>query len=70
MTILDRVKGKVATFSFYQDGNLWYEVDGYEFPVPVEDAKGGVFNQEEKAIHLMRWIRIHMERAEESRSND
>lgn len=57
--ILSLVKNKTANLRCYSDGNLWYETeDGFRFPVPIEDAKGGVFNHEERAIRLMRWIRL------------
>jgi hypothetical protein len=50
-----------AKFSHYRDGNLWYivEVDGknYNFPISNEEAKGGTFLAEHKAVTLMRWIR-------------
>jgi hypothetical protein len=63
--ILDLVKGKTARFDRFCDQNLWYVTeDGFEFPVPVEDTKGGVFNREEKAMHMMRWIRKHVKRLE------
>jgi len=50
-----------ARFSHYRDGNLWYvvTVDGknYNFPISNEEAKGGTFLAEHKAVSLMRWIR-------------
>jgi hypothetical protein len=50
-----------AKFSHYRDTTLWYivEVDGmkYIFPITAEEAKGGTFLAEHKAITLMRWIR-------------
>ena len=53
--------GKKAHFVFFSDGHLWYETDdGYKFRIPAEDAKGGIFRAEEKAIHMMRWIRKQM----------
>lgn len=70
MSIKDIVKGTTATFTDYHDGNLWYRVvynqgKVFSFPVSVEDAKGGVFPAEIKAITLMRWIRIHIKVCEE-----
>ena len=50
-----------AVFSHYRDGNFWYavSVEGkiYTFPISIEEAKGGTFLAEHKAISLMRWIR-------------
>ena len=65
-TLRSRVKRPVH-FTFYRDGALHYAChDGWEFAVPVGDttnAQGGspTFNQEEKGITLMRWIRKQME---------
>lgn len=68
-SIKDLVKGNTAKFVFYRDHQLFYEVDGFQFPVPVEDAKGTHFNAEEKAIHLMRWIRKHIENVDNARES-
>ena len=59
--IKEMVKDKTATFDHYADGNLWYIVGDFEFPVPIEDTKGGIFKRDMKAISLMRWIRKHLE---------
>lgn len=54
-----------AKFSFYRDGNFFYEVlvqgQTYCFPIPIEDAKGTTLFAEFKAITLMRWIRKALE---------
>ena len=62
--IKDEVKdGKLVRFVRYEedrDGNqnLWYETEsGFEFPISSEEAKGGTFHAEEKAMMCMRWIR-------------
>ena len=36
----------------------------FEFPVPISDAGDGVFNAEEKAMTLMKYIRKALENAE------
>ncbi len=52
---------KKAKFLFYKLNELWYETEtGFRFPVPVEDTGDGVFNVEEKALLLMRYIRKHI----------
>lgn len=74
MKIKEIVKdGKLASFTEYRDGNLWYKVGWweqgvrfnefkeFEFPIPIEDATGAKFPSEIKAITLMRWIRKHKE---------
>ncbi len=60
--IKDMVKdNKKAQFLFYRDEQLWYITDdGFEFPIPIEEAKGATFVPEFKAITLMRWIRKHL----------
>lgn len=65
MKIKDIVKNQNAHFVFYRDQSLFYETDnGFQFPVPVSDAGSATFNQEEKAILLMRYIRKHLARTE------
>ena len=69
--MLEMVKGKKATFMFYNDGELWYTTEcGFEFPIPVSDRAevgNATFNAEEKAITLMRYIRKHKEYLEKAR---
>jgi len=48
---------QIAVFEFYRDGNLFYSVSGFKFPVPIADAGTATFKPEEKAIMLMRWLR-------------
>jgi hypothetical protein len=61
MQILNIVKGNTARFSFYRQGNVYYNVmvDGveYAFPVSLEDLGGATVSVTEKAITLMRYIR-------------
>jgi len=63
LSIKDMVRdGKKVTFMFYRQRELWYKTeDGFEFPVPIEDAGDGVFLNEDKAMLFMRYIRKHME---------
>ena len=52
------IDGKKAKFVFYRDSILHYKTEcGFIFTIPVSDTKGASFNAEEKAVHLMRWIR-------------
>jgi hypothetical protein len=61
--IKDIVKNQTAHFVFYRDRSLFYQTDnGFQFPIPIEDAGSATFNAEEKAILLMRYIRKHIER--------
>jgi len=58
ITLTDLVKDKKAIFKCFADGKVIYETeDGFEFSITVEEAKGGKFHAEEKAMTLMRWIR-------------
>ena len=55
------VKDKKATFVYYRDRALHYEIDGeFVFPVPIDDAGSATFHAEEKAILLMRYVRKHL----------
>ena len=68
MKIKEIVKDQNAHFVFYRDKSLFYETDnGFQFPVPIEDAGSATLNKEEKAILLMRYIRKHMERTQAAR---
>ena len=67
--IKDIVKDKKAHFVFFRDRALSYETDdGFQFPVPVDDAGSATFNAEEKAIILMRYIRKHLAQTEAARA--
>jgi len=68
MKIKEIVKDQNAHFVFYRDKSLFYETDnGFQFPVPIEDAGSATLNKEEKAILLMRYIRKHMDRTQAAR---
>ena len=59
--IKEMVKNKKVFFVKYRKGELIYSTeDGFEFPVPIEDAGDGVFLAEDKAITFMRYIRMHI----------
>ena len=61
--------GQRAKFMFYRQKELWYVTDsGFEFPVPIDDVGDGVFNTDEKAILLMRYIRKHLESIKKGQS--
>lgn len=50
---------KFVMFKYYRDGALWYETEyGEVFSVPIEDIGNATFNRVEKAILLMRYMRI------------
>ncbi len=68
MNIKEIVKNQNAHFVYYRDKALFYETDnGFQFPVPVEDAGSATFNSEEKAILLMRYIRKHLAKTQEAK---
>ena len=49
-------------FIRYRDGELWYRAcNGFEFPVPIDDAAGADFLASDAAMLYMRWIRKHLE---------
>jgi len=51
---------KKVTFVRYCDFEFWYVTEcGFEFPIPLEDAKGATLLATDKALYFMRWIRKH-----------
>lgn len=63
MSIKDMVSaGKMVTFSFYKEKELWYKTEcGFDFPVPLDETGTATFMNEDKAIMFMRFIRKHIE---------
>ncbi|MGD2072525.1 MAG: hypothetical protein PVG65_03455 [Candidatus Thorarchaeota archaeon] len=63
MHLKEIIKDGQVKFNRYADGNLIYTVYDpiamrhYEYDVPIEETKGGVFERNVKAIYHMRWIR-------------
>ena len=60
------VKDNIAKFSYYRDGNMYYELINAQgqkfaiFPISLEDKADigtATFSAEHKAINLMRYIR-------------
>lgn len=63
------LKNNIVTFSHYRKGYLYYIIDArnggsdgqqsnlYLFPVPIEDVGDATFNNTEKALLFMRYIR-------------
>jgi hypothetical protein len=50
--------GAHCYFKFFRDGQLFYTTEAGEiFPVPVEDAGSATFNNIERGMYLMRWMR-------------
>ncbi len=69
-SIKDIVKDNNAHFVFFRDRSLFYETDdGFQFPIPIDDAGSATFNAEEKAILLMRYIRKHLAQTEAARAD-
>jgi len=62
------VNNQKVSFSFYRDGQLWYETEcGFRFPVPIEDAGTATFLAEDRAILFMRYIRKQLAVVDEAR---
>ena len=60
-TVFSLVKsGNTAKFIYYTSGDLWYEVQGFKFPVPISDTGDAKFLPEDKAIYFMRWINKYL----------
>lgn len=69
MNIKDMVSnGKQVKFVRYQNKELWYVTEcGFEFPVPIDDTGNASFNESDKALLFMRWIRKHISLIEDSK---
>jgi hypothetical protein len=62
------VNNQKVRFTFYRDGQLWYETEcGFRFPVPIMDAGTATFLAEDRAILFMRYIRKQIAVLEEAR---
>jgi len=62
------VNDQKVRFSFYRDGNLWYETEcGFRFPVPIAEAGTATFAAEDRVILFMRYIRKQLAVVEEAR---
>lgn len=59
-SIKELVRDHQANFKFYRDGQLWYQIDDFMFPVPLEDVGNATFNNVEKGMMMMRYIRKQM----------
>ena len=64
------VNNQKVRFSFYRDGQLWYEAEcGFRFPVPIEDVGTATFLAEDRAILFMRYIRKQLAALDAARSS-
>lgn len=60
-SIKELVSNHIAHFKFYRDNQLWYQIDDFMFPVPIEDIGNATFNDVEKGMLMMRYIRKQWE---------
>ena len=51
----------VASLLYYSCGTLVYDLDGFKFPVPIDDTGTGMFAARMKPLTMMRWIRKQLE---------
>lgn len=62
LNVKDIVKDNTVHFHHYRADHLYYDVivngETYIFPVPISDIGEATFNHIEKAMLLMRYIRI------------
>ena len=66
LTEMVRDKKKVHFF-FYREENLYYKTEcGFVFKVPISDTGNGTFNDEELALHMMRWLRPAIDEVNET----
>ena len=61
LSIKEIVKDNHVFFSHYRAGYLYYNIDvnseRYVFPVPIEDIGDATFNNKDRAMLFMRYIR-------------
>ena len=61
LSLKEIIKDNVVNFSYYRAGYLYYNITTnsikYSFPVPIEDIGDATFNNEDKAMLFMRYIR-------------
>jgi DnaJ-class molecular chaperone len=67
-SLKDHISGN-ATFQYYKDYQLWYKTENtnFLFPVPTSDIGTATFNNTEKGLLLMRYIRKHLDFIKESK---
>lgn len=69
MSELKNRVGSRVKFLRLESSELWYACsDGFEFPVPLEDTKGAIFEAEDKGMFFMRWISRHMKMLEAAKA--
>jgi len=54
---VDLIKGKTAVFVGFHGGNLFYDIDGFRFPIPVNELQGASIGSTEKAAVFMKWVK-------------
>lgn len=62
------VGGQMAHFVSCDGVYLRYRVADIEFPIPLEETRGGYFGRDVRAVELMRWLRKHLENLSQARS--
>lgn len=65
LTVKQLVTNKTVKFAYFRKNELWYNVDGFLFPVPVSDTGDGTFQAEDSAIYFMRYIRTHLKKCQD-----
>jgi len=69
MNIKDFVTSRnTAEFDSFRAGVFYYKIqsmkspfDVYKFQIPIEDTNGATFNDIEKSVTIMRWVRKSIE---------
>jgi hypothetical protein len=63
--LTDLIKNKQAEFVEMHGGNLFYQIDDFKFPIPVEDLQGTCVKRTEKASVFMKWVKRALKEIEE-----
>lgn len=66
--ITDLVKTGKVKFLRISQNEVWYKLDcekgQYQFSIPIDETRGGTFEDAMRAMPLMRWIRKALEKGE------
>ena len=64
--LTELIKGKKAHFVEFHGGNLFYQIDSFKFPVPVDELQGACVSSEENASVFMKWVKRALKEIEEN----
>ncbi len=57
MKLKELIVGKKAKFVEFHSETLFYDIEGFRFPVPIYELQGASVKSEEKASVFLRWVK-------------